>query len=49
MSMAAAPAVRSPLYKSLFLQVVVGLVLGIVLGAMLPGFAIGLNSSATPS
>jgi len=38
-----APAVRSPLYKSLFVQVVVGLVLGIVLGVMIPGFAIGLK------
>jgi aerobic C4-dicarboxylate transport protein len=34
---------RSPLYKSLFVQVVVGLVLGIVLGVMAPGFAIGLK------
>ena len=34
---------RSPLYKSLFVQVVVGLALGIVLGVMAPGFAIGLK------
>jgi aerobic C4-dicarboxylate transport protein len=38
-----APAVRSPLYKSLFIQVVVGLILGIVLGVMTPGFAISLK------
>ena len=34
---------RSPLYKSLFVQVVVGLVLGIVLGVLAPGFAISLK------
>jgi aerobic C4-dicarboxylate transport protein len=34
---------RSPLYKSLFVQVVVGLVLGIVLGVAAPGFAVGLK------
>lgn len=34
---------RSPLYKSLFVQVVVGLVLGIVLGMLAPGFAISLK------
>jgi aerobic C4-dicarboxylate transport protein len=38
-----ASTVRTPLYKSLFVQVVVGLVLGIVLGVMAPGFAIGLK------
>jgi aerobic C4-dicarboxylate transport protein len=38
-----APTVRSPLYKSLFIQVVVGLILGIVLGVMTPSFAIGLK------
>jgi aerobic C4-dicarboxylate transport protein len=38
-----APAPRSPLYKSLFVQVVVGLVLGIALGMLAPGFAIGLK------
>ncbi|MBV9825109.1 MAG: dicarboxylate/amino acid:cation symporter [Alphaproteobacteria bacterium] len=38
-----APARRSPLYKSLFLQVVAGLVLGIILGVATPGFAIGLK------
>ena len=38
-----APAPRSPLYKSLFVQVVVGLVLGIVLGMLAPGFAVGLK------
>ena len=37
------PAQRSPLYKSLFVQVVAGLVLGIVLGVMTPGFAIALK------
>jgi aerobic C4-dicarboxylate transport protein len=37
------PPKRSPLYKSLFIQVVVGLLLGIVLGVMTPGFAIGLK------
>ena len=34
---------RSPLYKSLFVQVVVGLMLGIVLGMLAPGFAISLK------
>ena len=38
-----APAQRSPIYKSLFAQVVVGLVLGILLGVLTPGFAIGLK------
>jgi aerobic C4-dicarboxylate transport protein len=37
------PAEKSPLYKSLFVQVVAGLVLGIVLGMAAPGFAIGLK------
>ena len=40
---ATTPAVRTPLYKSLFLQVVAGLLLGIALGALAPGFAIGLK------
>jgi aerobic C4-dicarboxylate transport protein len=34
---------RSPLYKSLFVQVVVALVFGIVLGMAAPGFATGLK------
>jgi aerobic C4-dicarboxylate transport protein len=33
----------SPLYKSLFVQVIAALVLGIVLGVATPGFAIGLK------
>src|SRR6202050_1000346 len=33
----------SPLYKSLFVQVIVALILGIVLGVATPGFAIGLK------
>jgi aerobic C4-dicarboxylate transport protein len=37
------PAKRTPLYKSLFVQVVAGLVLGIVLGTLTPGFAVGLK------
>jgi aerobic C4-dicarboxylate transport protein len=40
---AAATAPRSPLYKSLFLQVVAALILGIVLGMATPNFAIGLK------
>ena len=36
-------AARSPLYKSLFLQVVAGLILGVVLGMAVPGFAVGLK------
>ena len=40
---AAGQAVRTPLYKSLFVQVVAGLVLGIVLGVFAPDFAIGLK------
>jgi aerobic C4-dicarboxylate transport protein len=39
----ASPKTRTPLYKSLFVQVVVALVLGIVLGMMTPGFATGLK------
>jgi len=42
-SVTVAPAPRSPLYKSLFVQVVVGLVLGIALGMLTPGFAVGLK------
>ncbi|HEY0203800.1 MAG TPA: C4-dicarboxylate transporter DctA [Acetobacteraceae bacterium] len=34
---------RTPIYKSLFVQVVAALVLGIVLGMAAPGFAIGLK------
>ena len=34
---------RSPLYKSLFIQVVAALVLGVVLGMAAPGFAVGLK------
>ena len=37
------PKTRSPLYKSLFVQVVAALVLGIVLGMATPGFATGLK------
>ena len=37
------PKSPSPLYKSLFVQVVVALVLGIVLGMATPDFAIGLK------
>ena len=40
---ASLPAQRTPLYKSLFVQVVVGLVLGIVLGVAVPEFASGLK------
>src|SRR5580704_6529825 len=42
-SVAVAPAPRSPLYKSLFVQVVAGLILGIMLGMLAPGFAVGLK------
>ena len=42
MSAEAKPA-RSPLYKSLFVQVVAALVLGVVLGVAAPGFAVGLK------
>jgi aerobic C4-dicarboxylate transport protein len=37
------PKARSPLYKSLFVQVVTALVLGVVLGMATPHFAIGLK------
>jgi aerobic C4-dicarboxylate transport protein len=37
------PKPPSPLYKSLFVQVVAGLILGIVLGMTVPGFATGLK------
>jgi aerobic C4-dicarboxylate transport protein len=37
------PGKRTPLYKSLFVQVVAGLILGIVLGTLTPGFAVGLK------
>jgi aerobic C4-dicarboxylate transport protein len=43
MTSVSAVSTRSPLYKSLFVQVVVGLVLGIVLGVTAPGFSIGLK------
>ncbi len=46
MSVAAKPAdapARSPLYKSLFVQVVAALIGGVVLGMATPGFAIGLK------
>jgi aerobic C4-dicarboxylate transport protein len=36
-------ATKTPLYKSLFVQVVAALLLGIILGVMVPGFAIGLK------
>jgi aerobic C4-dicarboxylate transport protein len=36
-------AARSPLHKSLFLQVVAGLILGIILGTTAPEFAVGLK------
>jgi aerobic C4-dicarboxylate transport protein len=34
---------RSPLYKSLFLQVVFALILGVILGMAVPSFAISLK------
>ena len=40
---------RAPLYRSLFVQVLVALVLGIVLGVAAPDFAYRSRSSATPS
>jgi aerobic C4-dicarboxylate transport protein len=43
MSTIPAGKARQPLYKSLFVQVVVALILGIVLGVMTPEFAIGLK------
>jgi aerobic C4-dicarboxylate transport protein len=39
----AAPTKQTPLYKSLFVQVLVALGLGIVLGMAMPDFAIGLK------
>ncbi|UGV27550.1 dicarboxylate/amino acid:cation symporter [Rhodopseudomonas boonkerdii] len=38
-----APAIRKPLYHSLFVQVLAALLLGIVLGIVAPDFAIGLR------
>jgi aerobic C4-dicarboxylate transport protein len=43
MTATAAPAKKSPWYKSLFLQVLFALVLGIVLGMATPDFASGLK------
>jgi aerobic C4-dicarboxylate transport protein len=43
MSTISAGKARQPLYKSLFVQVVVALILGIVLGVATPEFAIGLK------
>jgi aerobic C4-dicarboxylate transport protein len=40
---APAPAKRTPLYKSLFIQVLVALLLGVVLGMAAPDFATGLK------
>jgi aerobic C4-dicarboxylate transport protein len=40
---AAAPSQHQPIYKSLFVQVVVALILGIALGMAAPNFAIGLK------
>lgn len=40
---ASPPARRTPIYASLFVQVVAGLVLGIVLGVAAPGFAVQLK------
>jgi aerobic C4-dicarboxylate transport protein len=40
---AAPGAVRTPIYKSLFVQVLVALLLGILLGVTAPDFAIGLK------
>jgi aerobic C4-dicarboxylate transport protein len=40
---AAAPAKHTPLYKSLFVQVLVALLLGVVLGMATPDFAISLK------
>jgi aerobic C4-dicarboxylate transport protein len=37
------PAARSPLYKSLFVRVLVALLLGIVIGVLWPDFATGLK------
>jgi aerobic C4-dicarboxylate transport protein len=38
-----ATTAKKPLYKSLFVQVVIALLLGIVLGMATPGFAVGLK------
>ena len=40
---ASAPKVSTPLYRSLFVQVLAALVLGIVLGALTPNFAVQLK------
>src|SRR6516162_11031312 len=40
---APAPVARAPLYKSLFVQVLVALLLGIILGVATPDFAVGLK------
>jgi aerobic C4-dicarboxylate transport protein len=40
---ASAPKVSTPLYRSLFVQVLAALVLGIVLGALAPNFAVQLK------
>ena len=40
---APAPVARSPLYKSLFVQVLAALLLGIILGVATPDFAVGLK------
>jgi aerobic C4-dicarboxylate transport protein len=40
---ATAPSQHQPIYKSLFVQVVVALILGIVVGMAAPNFAIGLK------
>ncbi len=37
------PVARSPLYKSLFVQVLVALLLGIIVGVATPDFAVGLK------
>jgi aerobic C4-dicarboxylate transport protein len=42
-SSALAPAARSALWKSLFVQVLAALILGIVLGVAVPGFAVELK------
>jgi aerobic C4-dicarboxylate transport protein len=43
MTLAAAPAARRPLHRSLFVQVVAGLILGVALGMAAPDFAISLK------
>jgi len=40
---AATPAKHTPLYKSLFVQVLVALLLGVVLGMATPDFAVSLK------